>query len=156
MYTEVFLGDAPAAAKPWIDSHVAARKTVFTLTDGTQVSADIVGELDKDTVAQYVPDTSLLKEVIVGSTVSALDNSDGQSSTGTFFMCSNLKKVILQRDTAKIDSSTFEACTSLEEVVLPNSISSIGNDAFKHCTSLKKLDIPLNVKLVGDGTFHDC
>lgn len=156
MYTEVFLGDAPEAAKPWISSHVAARKTVFTLADGTQVSADIVGDLDKDVVAQYVPDTSLLKEVVVGATVSSLDNGTGQLSTGTFSGCSALEKVTMQRETKTIDQAAFANCTSLSSVTLPNSISSIGSQAFYECSSLKQIALPCNISEIAMGTFGNC
>lgn len=95
MYTEVFLGDAPEAAKPWISSHVAARKTVFTLADGTTIDADLSGNLDNSTLAQCVSDLNNLKEVIVGSTVDALDNPAGDLSTGTFARCSALEKAVI-------------------------------------------------------------
>ena len=95
MYTEVFLGDAPKAAKPWISNHVAARKTVFTLADGAQVSADIVGDLDRDKVAEYVPNAADLREVVVGSTVSSLNNPLGNEDTGTFTGCTSLERAVV-------------------------------------------------------------
>lgn len=95
MYTDIFLGDAPEAAQPWISSHVAARTTTFTLADGTTVDADLSGNLDNSTLAQHVSSLNSLKEVIVGSTVDALNNPAGDLSTGTFARCSALEKVVI-------------------------------------------------------------
>ena len=53
MYTDIFLGDisAYAAVSAWIEDHRAAQKTIFTMADGSMITADISGNLDKDILA---------------------------------------------------------------------------------------------------------
>ena len=156
MYTDIFLGDAPEAAQPWISSHIAARTTTFTLTDGTTVNADLSGNIDNKTIAQYVHNLNNLKEVIVGSIVDTLNNPAGDLSTGTFARCNALEKVVIQRETKKIDTASFAFCTNLSSVVLPNSITDIGIDVFRDCSNLKEVEMPCNIDKVSEGTFGNC
>lgn len=73
-----------------------------------------------------------------------------------FFLCRNLKKVVIPDPVTRIGRNAFRSCTELTDVSLPISLTDIENGAFSLCSKLESIDLPYLVNSVGEDAFHEC
>lgn len=73
-----------------------------------------------------------------------------------FYLCRNLKSIILPNSVASIEYGAFLSCGSLESITIPNSVTSIGKSAFEACRSLKSIAIPDGVTKIDTYAFEEC
>jgi hypothetical protein len=73
-----------------------------------------------------------------------------------FYVCENLKNVILHDGLLEIGYQAFANCTSLSSITIPNSVTSIGDWAFAFCSGLTSITIPDSVISIEDGAFYGC
>ncbi len=75
---------------------------------------------------------------------------------GTFYGCTNLKKVIISDMTYNIPKQSFYHCEKLISYDFPdNYINEIGEEAFRGCNSLTEICVPVAVT-IGNHAFSDC
>ena len=72
------------------------------------------------------------------------------------YLCSGIKKVVINNGVTRIGLSAFYHCDSLVSVEISSSVTSIGASAFSGCSSLTSIDIPNSVKSIGGFAFSDC
>ena len=77
-----------------------------------------------------------------------------QNPNGCFNGCPNLKKVIFENGTTKVDCF-LAGLEALTEVVIPDSVTSIGAGAFAACKNLTELEFPSKLKEIGAWAFND-
>ena len=77
-----------------------------------------------------------------------------QNPNGCFVGCPNLKKVIFEEGTTKVDSF-LTGLESLTEVVIPDSVTSFGNAAFAGCINLTDIKLPSKLQKLGAWVFND-
>jgi hypothetical protein len=70
-----------------------------------------------------------------------------------FYVCENLKNVILHDGLLEIGYQAFANCTSLSSITIPNSVTSIGDWAFAFCSGLTSITIPDSVTSIGQDAF---
>ncbi len=90
-----------------------------------------------------------LKEIIIGSRVTALGNFIFQD-------CKNLKKVEILGELITVDLAAFWGCNSLNDITLPDSVENIGSLAFSDCDSLTSINIPKSVMCIEKSAFNKC
>ena len=72
----------------------------------------------------------------------------GGKSSGFFYNCTNLKKVLLKSTIKTISQGMFAYCTSLEEITLPASLNLINRYAFQY-SGIRNITIPAGVTKLG-------
>ncbi len=72
----------------------------------------------------------------------------GGKSSGFFYNCTNLKKVLLKSTIKTISQGMFAYCTSLEEITLPASLTLINRYAFQY-SGIRNITIPAGVTRLG-------
>ena len=70
-----------------------------------------------------------------------------------FYLCQNLKTVVINEGTEQIYAGAFSMCFSLESVTIADTVTKILNQAFANCTKLKTITIPASVEVIGDDCF---
>ncbi len=90
--------------------------------------------------------------------VESVEVPSGVVSIGkqAFFMCINLKIVILPEGVINVGDQCFAACYLLNYVQLPDSLESVGEMAFLGCYALKEIEFGTNLKSIGSCAFHTC
>ena len=90
-----------------------------------------------------------IEECNVPSTVKTIGKN-------AFYLCKNLKKVILLDGLESIGARAFEHCTSLSEVKLPNTLKKVDIDAFSSANITGELVIPDSVESIENSSFSNC
>lgn len=134
-----------------------AGETKIYFTDGTSVSAEVSGTLDKQALYGMGAMNNRfywLKDPVcadIGSGVTAL-------GTKIFEDRINLLSVALPDTLRSIDSGVFMQCRSLTDAVLPPDVSSIGDDAFYNCANLRNFADNLSSlqASIGNRAFYKC
>ena len=85
----------------------------------------------------------------------AVSQNNG-STTTTYYLPKNLKKITLTSPCSSIPYGAFYNCTMLEEIVLPNSLNRIDDSAFYGCSNLASIAIPNGITSIGSSTFYGC
>lgn len=70
-----------------------------------------------------------------------------------FSNCTNLKEIIFNITTKKIETRAFYKCVNIEELLLPDTIKIIKKESFKKCNKVKKLTIPASLKSFGEAAL---
>lgn len=96
--------------------------------------------------------TADLKGVLV------IPESISNFDSGMIYDQQNVKKIVFNTQTAKIDDGAFKGWKNLEEVKFPpaSACISIGNGAFEGCDKLKKIVLPPSLRIIGGAAFKDC
>ena len=83
--------------------------------------------------------------------------SDGVTNVapGSFFLCNQLKTVILSDSVISIGKTAF-MYSGLESITFGNNVTSIGSNAFYYCQNLKSITIPSSVTTIGKSAFGEC
>lgn len=74
----------------------------------------------------------------------------------TFFMCTNLQKIVLPSTLKELGGMTFYGCSNLSSVSVPESVTRFGDYAFAECSKLSSVTLPSKVDEWGDCMFMDC
>lgn len=106
-----------------------------------------------------------VEEIILSSTVEAIEARNDNLKPWPFAGCENLKKVDMSKSKitttkAKTDSEQNEAAlfselTSLETVILPTTLTEIYKSTFEDCINLKSIKIPASVTTIGSKAFYN-
>ena len=81
---------------------------------------------------------------------------NNQISPFMFFLCSELKTIILPNSVTSIGQAAFGDCTNLTSVTISNGVTLIGQQAFAVCTGLTSVTIPDSVTEIGSYAFAYC
>ena len=73
-----------------------------------------------------------------------------------FYMCGNLKKVIIEEGISNLGVNMFDGCKSIEHIAIPNSIEYLPDGIFSGCESLIHIQLPSNIYYIGMGAFYGC
>ena len=73
-----------------------------------------------------------------------------------FWLCENLREIILPSSVTSIGDRAFWMCENLQEIILPSSVTSIGNDAFSRCENLQEITFPSSITSIGANVFVLC
>lgn len=113
------------------------------------------------------------KERLFGHIFGSVENEGSTSVTGvyhnfyydganqsteekeTFYIPSNLTKVVIKGNAEEVSESAFYGMTTLKDVVLPSTVVKFGAHAFSGCTSLVNINTT-NVEYYGDYSFNGC
>lgn len=74
----------------------------------------------------------------------------------SFYLCSNLKGVLLPDSLQSIWYNAFNGCSSLTEISIPPEVKFIWIAAFANCSNLQEIVLPDKVALIGSYAFKDC
>ena len=66
---------------------------------------------------------------------------------GSFYGCTNVKKISLPSTLQEIGAQCFHNCSSVTNLDIPDNVGKIGDYCFTYMTSLKKIKFPCNKKL---------
>lgn len=83
-------------------------------------------------------------------------NVYGNHLDALFFICPNLKSIVLPDMATCIGDYMFCGCDNLLSVEYPDKITSIGNNAFNNCDSLQQLILPATLTQIGEKAFYNC
>ncbi|MBP0979407.1 MAG: leucine-rich repeat domain-containing protein [Oscillospiraceae bacterium] len=90
-----------------------------------------------------------IKKLIISNNVKSI-------GVGAFLGCSGLKEATVAGSVEFIKPGTFSNCKYLEKITIDEGIKIIGDGVFCFCNNLKNITIPKSVKVIGEGTFLDC
>jgi len=102
-----------------------------------------------NTLSSQVPNNVNLTGVIIGSSVTSIENN-------AFKSCTSLTGLIISFSVTSISSSAFQDCSALTTLTIPNSVTTIGTSAFQGCSALTTLTISNLVTIIGTSAFQDC
>ena len=88
-----------------------------------------------------------LKRVTLPDQLKALPNH-------TFYGCSALEEVSLNKGLETIGSRAFSSCGSLRAAVMPDSLKSIEDDAFSGCSTLAEVSLNNGLETIARGAFR--
>lgn len=74
----------------------------------------------------------------------------------SFWNCTSLTTVILNKDTRIIGTGCFEQCSALTNVTLNDGLERIEGSAFYNCDSLSSITIPNSVTYIGVNALNSC
>ena len=74
----------------------------------------------------------------------------------TFYMCHNVKTVIMADSVRRMKKSAFKYCKNLIFVKLSRTLQFIGVEAFWYCESLTSIFIPPSCREIGRDAFRGC
>lgn len=99
-----------------------------------------------------------LKEFIMPNTVTKLGTYGNYTDNecGTFYNCTNLKKIHFSNSLTTLEQYVCQGCTNLTEVKLPNNLIYIRDRAFYNNKNLRHIDIPETVKSIESASFYQC
>ena len=146
-----------------VDSHNAAYKSVDGVLynkDVTELLAmpggkDMAGFRFPESVerigryAFYSCEHASFTELVIPDRVTTIESA-------AFFLCRNLKRVVMGENVTEIGVSAFSGCDSLCEVILNEKLKVIGENAFYSCYDLIKINIPDGVTEIGERAFMQC
>ena len=92
-----------------------------------------------------------LEEVVLPNTLTVI----GETGSGVFQSCSNLKKVVLPESLTVLGKGSFQECTSLESINIPAGVTRIESDALR-ATGLVSVEFHEGVTYFGAQAFRDC
>lgn len=75
---------------------------------------------------------------------------------GGFFLCRNMKTLVLPETVTVIEPAAFYVCENLTKITLPKSLQTIGKTAFVGCKNLSAITIPGGVKEIESRCFVNC
>ncbi len=96
----------------------------------------------------------------------SLDAAWSGMSSGLFYGCTNLEKIVVEEGNPKFDSR--DGCNAIIETgknqllagckstVIPDNVVAIGENAFHGCSSLTSIRIPDGVETIGSHAFAEC
>jgi hypothetical protein len=101
--------------------------------------------------ASVVQNTTILKSVTIGNSVTSIGNQ-------AFLGCTGLTSVTFTPTSTltSIGTQVFQDCTELTSIIIPNSVISIGEGAFFGCISLTTVTIGNSVETIGTDAFQLC
>lgn len=99
-----------------------------------------------------------LEQFIMPNTVTALGtyNNRVDYECGTFYGCTNLKKLHFSDALSTLEQSVCYNCSKLKDVHLPQNISSIRDNAFYNTSSLRKIELPTSLRIIDYNAFCQC
>jgi hypothetical protein len=125
--------------------------------------------------ASVVQNTTILKSVTIGNSVTSIGNQAFLGCTGltsvTFTPTSTLTSIgedafydcgftsiIIPNSVISIGTGAFFGCTGLTSVTFTptSTLTSIGTQVFQDCTELTSIIIPNSVISIGEGAFFGC
>ncbi|MBQ9790518.1 MAG: leucine-rich repeat domain-containing protein, partial [Clostridia bacterium] len=126
---------------------------IFALnSDGTSYNVKASGTSISGTIvlpAKYDNGTNGLLPVT--STYAATS-----SSTGAFFNCKSMTKLVVNSNMTSIGNYAFQYCSKLTTINIPDSVTSIGSSAFLSCSGLTEINISTSVESIGKQAFYSC
>ncbi len=99
--------------------------------------------------AFYLCEHASFTELVIPDRVTTIESV-------AFFLCRNLKRVVMGENVTEIGVSAFSGCDSLCEVILNEKLKVIGEHAFYSCYDLIKINIPDGVTEIGERAFMQC
>ena len=90
-----------------------------------------------------------LKKIVLPDTVTDI-------GAKAFYNLSSLTSIVLSNSLKHLEYETFHGCTSLKTVVIPDGVTIIGYSAFANCTNLTNIKIPDSVIILDTYAFSDC
>ena len=99
--------------------------------------------------AFYLCEHASFTELVIPDRVTTIESA-------AFFLCRNLKRVVMGENVTEIGVSAFSGCDSLCEVILNEKLKVIGEHAFYSCYDLIKINIPDGVTEIGERAFMQC
>lgn len=137
--TPVDMSTLPLA---FVDGSTTGTKLILDCIDTTITSIEIPA---------YVTDGSTTYKVVGTS-------NGASSSTGAFYGCTSLKKVVIPNTFTQLGNYTFYNCSSLANVEfeIDSQLETLGNYSIRGCTALKSIAIPDSVTSIGAYAFSGC
>ncbi|MBO7134071.1 MAG: leucine-rich repeat domain-containing protein [Bacteroidales bacterium] len=82
--------------------------------------------------------------------------TSGEAPKGDLAIPSSVSNKGQKYSVTSIGASAFYMCKELKSLIIPNSVTSISDSAFYRCEGLTSVKIPKSVKSVGKGAFGYC
>lgn len=75
-------------------------------------------------------------------------------SPGSFYLCTNLKTVVLPEGLVTVPDRCFFGCALLEEISIPEGVIVIGDYAFFGCVGAREMTLPESISSISESAFH--
>jgi len=123
--------------------------STFTDINGNTYTANIIGELSRDSLADVGLSTTTIKNAILGNNVSSIGNYAFSGAT-------NFEEITISTSVTKFGTYSFHE-TGLLEIIIPDSVQAIEQYAFFECVNLTSVEInPVSSLLttIGNSSFE--
>ena len=134
----------PSSFKYRNESYYFAGEDGYQSIDLTNIKK-IIGAVPIEEVKQYVSQGEKIGSRFCFSDIIEtvdLSKMHGDHVRVNFYLCQNLKKIILPQNAISILEANFDYCTSLEEIVFGDQLTKIESLSLSGCESLKKIVLP--------------